>query len=258
MTAEEKEGEGGRRRKRRRGRKKERERRKRRKEEGRRGGVHSPTRFHYSICVSNHVHRSLSTPAAAATAFRAELRYSIFFFPHLPFFYFRPPLPPLLPPPPPPAPPSPPLIPPFVFFFPPTSAILCFRFLLVSRFRFLFTGSFPTSDIHVAYQSPVSSIVGLPRRCSATDLATMTAIHRQSNALVPRFATLGRRPACMLSMFRVCEDVNPHLHSFHPPRHHPRPPPSPPPSPLPLPLPAVHPQSMVRRVRYLPTLAARS
>ena len=121
---------------------------------------------------------------------------------------------------------------------PPTSAILCFRFLLVSRFRFLFTGSFPTSDIHVAYQSPVSSIVGLPRRCSATDLATMTAIHRQSNALVPRFATLGRRPACMLSMFRVCEDVNPHLHSFHPPRHYPRPPPSPPPSPLPLPLPA--------------------
>jgi hypothetical protein len=108
VTAEEKEGEGGRRRKRRRGRKKERERRKRRKEEGRRGGVHSPTRFHYSICVSNHVHRSLSTPAAAATAFRAELRYSIFFFPHLPFFYFRPPLPPLLPPPPPPAPPSPP------------------------------------------------------------------------------------------------------------------------------------------------------
>ena len=208
--------------------------------------------------MSNHVHRSLSTPAAAATAFRAELRYSIFFFPHLPFFNFRPPLLPMLPPPPPPAPPSPPLIPPFVFFFPPTSAILCFRFLLVSRFRFLFTGSFPTSDIHVAYQSPVSSIVGLPRRCSATDLATMTAIHRQSNALVPRFATLGRRPACMLSMFRVCEDVNPHLHSFHPPRHHPRPPPSPPPSPLPLPLPAVHPQSMVRRVRYLPTLAARS
>jgi hypothetical protein len=50
VTAEEKEGEGGRRRKRRRGRKKERERRKRRKEEGRRGGVHSPTRFQYSIC----------------------------------------------------------------------------------------------------------------------------------------------------------------------------------------------------------------
>ena len=70
-----------------------------------------------------------------------------------------------------------------------------------------------------------------PGGAPATDLATMTAIHRQSNALVPRFATLGRRPACMLSMFRVCEDVNPHLHSFHPPRHHPRPPPSPPPSP---------------------------
>ena len=146
-------------------RKRKEEKKKRRRKEG--GGVHSPTRFHYSICVSNHVHRSLSTPAAAATAFRAELRYSIFFFPHLPFFNFRPPLLPMLPPPPPPAPPSPPLIPPFVFFFPPTSAILCFRFLLVSRFRFLFTGSFPTSDIHVAYQSPVSSLVGLPRRCSS-------------------------------------------------------------------------------------------
>ena len=81
VTAEEKEGEGGRRRKRRRGRKKERERRKRRKEEGRRGGVHSPTRFHYSICVSNHVHRSLSTPAAAATAFRAELSLLHFLLP---------------------------------------------------------------------------------------------------------------------------------------------------------------------------------
>ena len=55
----------------------------------------------------------------------------------------------------------------FRLLLPPTSAILCFRFLLVSRFRFLFTGSFPTSDIHVAYQSPVSSLVGLPRRCSS-------------------------------------------------------------------------------------------
>ena len=128
VTAEEKEGEGGRRRKRRRGRKKERGRRKRRKEEGRRGGVHSPTRFHYSICVSNHVHRSLSPPAAAATAFRAELRYSIFFFPHLPFFYFRPPLPPLLPPPPPPAPPSPPLLPSYVFFSPPPLLSCAFDF----------------------------------------------------------------------------------------------------------------------------------
>ena len=258
VTAGEKEGEGGRRRKRRRGRKKERERRKRRKEEGRRGGVHSPTRFHYSICG-----------VKSCASFSVTTRCRCYCFPRgtsllhflLPAFALL-----LLPATAAsPAPTSSPIRTSIASFtttlrllLPPTSAILCFRFLLVSRFRFLFTGSFPTSDIHVAYQSPVSSLVGLPRRCSATDLATMTAIHRQSNALVPRFATLGRRPACMLSMFRVCEDVNPHLHSFHPPRHYPRPPPSPPPSPLPLPLPAVHPQSMVRRVRYLPTLAARS
>ena len=105
-------------------RKRKEEKKKRRRKEG---GVHSPTRFHYSICVSNHVHRSLSTPAAAATAFRAELRYSIFFFPHLPFFYFRP-LPPLLPPPPPLAPPSPPLLPPFVFFSPPPLLSCAFDF----------------------------------------------------------------------------------------------------------------------------------
>lgn len=166
VTAGEKEGEGGRRRKRRRGRKKERERRKRRKEEGRRGGVHSPTRFHYSICG-----------VKSCASFSVTTRCRCYCFPRgtsllhflLPAFALL-----LLPATASPAPTSSPtrtsiasFTTTFRLLLPPTSAILCFRFLLVSRFRFLFTGSFPTSDIHVAYQSPVSSLVGLPRRCSS-------------------------------------------------------------------------------------------
>jgi len=197
VTKEEKEEEGRegkRRRKRRRGRKKE----KGGKEEKKKGGgIHSQLNFHYSICVSIYVHRSLSPPAAAAAAYRAELRYSVFIVPPLPFFYFRPPLPPLLPSPPPPAPPSPPLLPPFVFFFPPTSAILCLRFLLVSGFDSYSLGHFRhlTFMLHFnrVFRASLVSSGGAP----ATDLATMCLpppIECISNRDLPLWA--GVRPTC--------------------------------------------------------------
>lgn len=167
VTAEEKEGEGGRRRKRRRGRKKERERRKRRKEEGRRGGgpFSNPLSL-LNMCVKSCASFSVTTRCRCYCFPRGT---SLLHF-LLPAFALL-----LLPAtaasPAPTSSPTRTSIASFTTSFrlllPPTSAILCFRFLLVSRFRFLFTGSFPTSDIHVAYQSPVSSLVGLPRRCSS-------------------------------------------------------------------------------------------
>ena len=77
---------------------------------------------------------------------------------------------------------------------------ICYLVLAISvslRFRFLFTGSFPTSDIRVAFQSLLSSLVGLLRRAPATDLATMCLpppIECISNRDLPLWA--GVRPTC--------------------------------------------------------------